>query len=145
MSKIEYDLRAYFDNDFITFNSFAFRSSGQIIFGDYPFFLGANLGGSKNLRGLPTNRYVGDASITFQSDWKIFIGKPRIIVPGKLGLKLFTDLGRIFYKDEVSKTWHPSFGAGLFFDILDRTLTINFDAAFSKNLNRFYFYFTKSF
>lgn len=145
MSKIEYDLRAYFDNDFITFNSFAFRSSGQIIFGDYPFFLGANLGGSKNLRGLPTNRYVGDASITFQSDWKIFIGKPRIIVPGKLGLKLFTDLGRIFYKDEVSKTWHPSFGAGLFFDILDRTLTINFDAAFSKNWNRFYFYFTKSF
>lgn len=144
MTKIGFDLRAYFENNFITTNSIGLRSSGNFVFGDYPFFLGANLGGSRNIRGLPTNRFIGDASIAFQADWKIFIGKPRIIIPGKLGIKLFSDIGRVFLESEESKTWHSSIGTGLFFDILDRTITINFDAAFSKDWNRFYFYLTKN-
>lgn len=145
IKKFEYDVKAYFENEFITSNSISIRGTGLINFGEYPFFLGASLGGSKNLRGLPTNRYLGDALISFQTDWKIFIGKPQIIVPGELGLKLFADIGRVFFKDEASKIWHPSLGAGLFFDILDRTLVINFDAAFSKEWNRFYFYLNKNF
>ena len=47
--------------------------------------------------------------------------------------------------DEKSDLWHQSFGGGVYYDILDRLLTINFDIAASKDLIRYYFYFTKSF
>lgn len=143
--KSRLDIRTYFENDIFTNNTLSLRAAGEIIKGDYPFYKGASLGGSKSLRGYPTNRFIGDASLIFQSEWRIHIGKPRVIIPGKLGIRLFAETGRVFLVDEKSDLWHQSYGGGFYYDILDRLLTINFDIAVSKDLVRYYFYFTKSF
>ncbi|MFZ1519950.1 MAG: BamA/TamA family outer membrane protein [Ignavibacteriaceae bacterium] len=143
--KSKIDLRMYFENELVTNNTLSFRAAGEYLNGRYPFFFGASLGGSKGLKGFPTNRFVGDASLLFQSEWRIYIGKPRIIIPGKFGIKLFAETGRVFLEDEKSDRWHNSFGGGLYFDILERFLTTNVDIAASKEWTRFYFYFTKTF
>jgi hypothetical protein len=143
--KSRIDLRTYFESDFVTNNTISIKAVGEILKGDYPFFKGASLGGSKSLRGHPSNRFVGDALLFFQSEWRIFIDKPRIFIPGRFGIRLFAETGRVYLKDEESDLWHQSYGGGLYYDILDRLLTINFDIAASKDLVRYYLYFTKSF
>lgn len=141
---LKIDLRSYFESDLLTHTTFSVRIAGEKVFGSYPFFKGASLGGSKSLIGYPRNRYVGDASILTQAELKIYLGKPRIIIPGKFGLTLFTETGRVFLKGEDSSVWHPSVGGGFYFDILERLLTINFDIAFSKDYTRFYLSFSNS-
>ena len=66
------DIRTYFENEFITNNTLSFKAIGELLNGDYPFFKGASLGGSKSLRGHPSNRFVGDASLFFQSELRIY-------------------------------------------------------------------------
>lgn len=141
---IKTDFRSYIENNLITHTTLSLRISGEQVFGIYPFFKGASLGGSRSLLGYPKNRFVGDASIFTQAELKIYLGKPRIIIPGKFGITFFTETGRVFLKGENSKKWHSSLGGGFYFDILDRMLTINFDVAFSKDYKRFYLSFSNS-
>lgn len=141
---LKVDLRSYFENNFITQTTLSLRVAAEQVFGNYPFYKGASLGGSRSLIGYPKNRYVGDASVLTQAEVKMYLGKPRIIIPGKFGLTLFSETGRVFLKGENSKKWHSSVGGGFYFDIFERLLTINFDVAFSKEYVRFYLSFSNS-
>ena len=91
----------------------ALRAGGQKLFGAYPFQEGATLGGGENFRGLPRQRYWGDASVFGNAELRLLLVKrDRALIP-RLGVFGLADVGRVFLEGESSDRWHTAFGGGL--------------------------------
>jgi len=112
-SRVKFDARTYFQSEFLTKSSLAFRLLGTKIWGNFPFFESAVLGGQDNLRGYRRERFSGDALLNGSLDWRAYLMRYKLIVPAQFGFTLFTDIGRVFYAGENSETWHQSYGGGL--------------------------------
>ena len=97
----------------------AIRAGGQKIFGNYPFFASAFLGGAGNLRGFDEQRFAGDAMAYANSDLRLTLLRLRGTIPGDLGVFGLADVGRVWVDGETSDEWHNSFGGGFWFG-LDR-------------------------
>jgi hypothetical protein len=128
--------------------TFAFRAGGEKVFGSYPYFEAAYLGGGlggigaaagdEPLRGLPRHRYAGDAALWGNAELRLPVSRFRIILPGTWGLVGYGDGGRVYLEGESSNTWHYGGGAGLWFAWLDRANTISFTYARSEGRDAFY-------
>jgi hypothetical protein len=126
----------------------ALRVGGEKVFGNYPYFEAADLGGGSGrigpiggddpLRGLQRQRYAGDASVFGSADLRIYVSRFRIVLPGTWGLLGFGDVGRVYLKGEQSDKWHQGVGGGLWFAWLDRANTITASYARSEGHNVFY-------
>ncbi|MBN2773006.1 MAG: BamA/TamA family outer membrane protein [Prolixibacteraceae bacterium] len=108
----------------------ALRAGGAVNFGDYEFYNANYLGGKTNIRGLYSNRYAGDKSFYQNTELRIKLTNLRsYIFNGQLGLLVFNDVGRVWYKNEKSKEWHRGTGVGLWltpFDFTAISATYNF-------------------
>jgi hypothetical protein len=116
----------------------ALRAGGQKLFGRYPFQEAATLGGSENFRGLPRQRYWGDASAFGNSELRfLLVNRDGALVPrfGVLGL---ADLGRVFLKGESSERWHTAWGGGLWMAVVDPKNVASLTIATSEGHVRFY-------
>jgi len=126
----------------------ALRVGGEKVFGNYPYFEAAYLGGGAEriggigfedpLRGLYRQRYVGDASLSGSADLRIYVSRFRLVLPGTWGLLGFGDVGRVYLKGEDSNKWHKGYGGGLWFAWLDRTNTVTATYGRSEGNNAFY-------
>ncbi len=127
---------------FKTFTDFILilSGSGEKLFGTYPFFEAAALGGIKNLRGFPRERFQGDAMISGQSDLKIKIASVNLFLPSTFGISGMSDIGRVFVKGENSEKWHNTYGGGLWLEIAKMAL-LNFTIAHSPEITKYYFSF----
>jgi hypothetical protein len=92
----------------------AARVGGQRLFGAYPWFDAAFIGG-RNDRGYHSHRFAGDASLYGNVELRAYFGRPRFqsIFPVRLGVVVFADAGRVWLEGENSRRWHPSAGGGL--------------------------------
>ena len=92
----------------------AARVGGQRLFGTYPWFDAAFIGG-RNDRGYHSHRFAGDASLYSNVELRTYFGRPHFesIFPVRLGLVAFVDAGRVWLEGENSRRWHPSAGGGL--------------------------------
>jgi hypothetical protein len=97
--------------------------------------------GASTNRGFRTRRFAGDASVYGNTDLRIVLFRPKIIVPGDFGIQGFADVGRVFVDDENSDDWHPSGGGGIWFSPLVRTNTISLSVADSPEETLAYFRF----
>ncbi len=89
---------------------------GHIFSENYEYFQALNLGSNNFLRGFRKDRFSGK-SIFYQSiefRYKLFNSKS-YIVPGAVGLLAFNEVGKVWVKDQFSKKWHHSYGAGLYY------------------------------
>ena len=126
----------------------ALRVGGEKVFGTFPYFEAAYLGGGLGgygllagddpVRGLPHHRYAGDASVYGGADLRIYISRFRLILPGTWGLLGFGDVGRVYLDGEDSNQWHHGYGGGLWFAWLDRANTISATYGRSEKRNAFY-------
>ena len=96
---------------------FAQRLTGDLIFGDLPFYEELDLGGSESVRGLPSARERDAGRVLLNSElrWR---GIPIAARKGMyLGLTLFADAGQIFEgaQDFQMDDWRTSAGGGLRF------------------------------
>jgi hypothetical protein len=96
----------------------AARVGGRRVWGEYPWFDAAFVGSSRNLRGYRKNRFAGDASLYASVEARLWLFKGRLIAPGRWGIFGLTDVGRVYYQDESSDTWHADYGGGIFFQML---------------------------
>ena len=71
----------------------AARVGGRRVWGDYPWFESAFVGGSKNLRGYRKNRFAGDASLYGSVEARLWLFKGRLIAPGRWGIFGLADTG----------------------------------------------------
>jgi hypothetical protein len=109
----------------------ALRVGAQRVFGTYPFFEAAHIGGRESLRGLTTRRYAGDAAVYGNSELRLKLNQNW----GVLGL---ADVGRVFLEGESSNQWRAAVGGGIWIAPLTGNHMISATLAGSGERLRFY-------
>ena len=117
----------------------AVRVGGRHLWGDYPWFEAAPIGGLNN-RGFVSRRFIGDSSLFAGVSLRGWLGRVRFpIVPMRLGLVGFLETGRVWHGVDESKTWHTSAGGGLLLQPLSAPITLHAVVGHSKESTLFYF------
>jgi hypothetical protein len=91
------------------------RAGARRVWGRYPYFEAARVGGGSSVRGYSTGRFMGDAGVFGQAEVRVPLGRASLIVPGTVGLLGLADAGRVYLDGESSDIWHAGFGGGLWF------------------------------
>jgi hypothetical protein len=102
----------------------ALRAGGKRVWGDYPFFEAAFVGGAATVRGLREDRYAGDASAYGNAELRVRLGRFFVLLPGDYGVFGLADVGRVFFEGESSDVWHTGVGGGFWFAFLDPANTV---------------------
>ncbi len=105
------------------------RAGARRVWGRYPYFEAARIGGSGSVRGYSTGRFLGDAGVFGQAELRLPISKATLAVPGKLGVFGLADVGRVYLDGESSDDWHPGFGGGIWFSWLGGAKVISLAVA----------------
>jgi hypothetical protein len=120
--------------------SLALRVGGRTMWGSYPWFESAVIGGSSNVRGYKTNRFRGDSSLYGNAELRFWAGRQKTpVLPLRFGLTAFSEAGRVWLEGEDSDTWHPGYGFGLMLQPIGIPLTITGSLAFGDEGTHFYF------
>ncbi|MEO8140931.1 MAG: hypothetical protein ABI742_14855, partial [Gemmatimonadota bacterium] len=117
----------------------ALRAGGKRIWGSYPFFESAFIGGPGTVRLGRENRYAGDASAYGTAELRLALFRTTLVVPADVGILGLADAGRVFLEGESSSKWHSAFGGGVWLAFLDRSNTISASLATSDERTRLYF------
>jgi len=137
-SKTQVDIRAYLKSEFLTRSSLALRFYGAKLWGTYPFFDAAFLGGSENLRGYNRERFAGNAAAFGSVEWRTHLFPFELVVPAQFGFSVFTDFGRVYYPGEDSNKIHQSYGGGIWSYFIEPEYLGNFTVAKSSEDLAFY-------
>ena len=117
--------------------SLALRVGGQRVFGRYPFQDAAFLGSWDTVRGLPQNRYAGDASLYANAELRLPLGLD-LFSSGRIGLFALADTGRVYLDGETSSRWHRSWGGGTWLAFANGRRTMSAALAHSEGNLGFY-------
>jgi len=109
----------------------ALRVQGVALSGSFPFYEAAFLGGPGSLRGFPSQRFAGDASLLGSAELRFSIGRWKLIIPTEIGLFLLGDAGRVFVDGQSPGSLHTDAGAGLWAAPLNRDTILSFLVASS--------------
>lgn len=107
----------------------ALRGGGRRVFGDFPFFESAFLGGIRSLRGFDEQRFAGEAMAFGNAELRLSLLPMTLMVPGRLGVLGLADVGRVWVDGEASDTWHRAFGGGLWFGVDPRNMVLSVTVA----------------
>ena len=121
----------------------ALRAGGKKVWGDFPFFESAFVGGASTVRGLREQRYAGDAAVYGNAELRVRLGRFFVVLPGDFGVFGIADVGRVYLEGESSDTWHSGVGGGIWFAFLDRANTLS--ASLVKGDDRTGFYLRAGF
>ena len=89
---------------------FAHRTGGATNFGEYDFYFANTLGRSENLRGFWRYRFSGRTNLYQNTELRLSLSRRR-----NFGMLGFVDDGKVWVKDEDSKTLHVGYGGGFYF------------------------------
>jgi hypothetical protein len=107
----------------------ALRVAGKKLWGTYPFHEAAFVGGWNTVRGLPEQRYAGDAALYGNAELRLALARVFVLLPSELGIFGLADAGRVYLSGEQSERWHAAVGGGLWFAFLNRANTLSLAAA----------------
>ncbi len=116
----------------------AIRLGGRKLWGQYPYFEAAFIGGASTVRLGRVNRYAGDASAYGSTELRLSLAKVKLILPATLGVFGLADAGRVFLEGESSDTWHAAAGGGVWLSYLDRAYTLSLAIAESEERTAIY-------
>ena len=117
--KVKAEGTVYLPLPSLPYSRLALRAGGEKIWGDFPFYEAAFLGGSKSIRGYDKQRFAGDASLYANSELRLYLGTFKFLVPVMFGPLAFIETGRVFYDGEDSDKWHTGYGGGLWFGFIE--------------------------
>jgi hypothetical protein len=103
----------------------AFRAGGKKLWGNFPYFDAAFLGGSESFRTEERNRYVGDASVYGSTELRIPVAKFPLILPLDVGVLGFADVGRVYLNGQSPGGWHSAAGGGFWVGYLNPGLNVS--------------------
>jgi hypothetical protein len=121
----------------------SFRIGGKKIWGHYPFFESAFIGGPSTVRLGKVNRYAGDASAYGSAELRLSLARFDLVLPTDFGVFGLADVGRVFLAGESSDRWHSAGGGGVWFSFVDRAFTLSI--AVAKGAERTGVYFQAGF
>jgi hypothetical protein len=111
----------------------ALRVGGDKLWGSYPFFDAAFVGGGSTIRGFNEQRFAGNASLYGNAELRVFLTKFFFLLPSDLGVFGLADAGRVFAPGERSNAIHEGFGGGVWVSPLGRSNTISLAIARSRD------------
>jgi len=91
----------------------AFRAGGKKLWGDFPYFDAAFLGGSETYRVEEKQHWAGDASLYGSSELRVPLAEFPFILPLNVGALGFADAGRVYYNGDSPGGWHSAAGGGI--------------------------------
>jgi hypothetical protein len=103
----------------------AFRVGGKKLWGRYPYFESAFIGGASTVRLGRVNRYAGDASAYASAELRLALARLQLVLPAQVGVFGLGDVGRVFLAGESSDRWHGAAGGGIWIAYLDRAYTFS--------------------
>ncbi len=103
----------------------ALRVGGRKLWGQYPFFEAAFIGGASTVRLGRVNRYAGDAAAYGSTELRIPLARVTLVLPADVGVFGLADVGRVFIEGESSDKWHSAVGGGIWLAYLERANTIS--------------------
>ena len=117
--KVKAEGTVYLPLSSLPYSRVALRAGGEKIWGKFPFYEAAYLGGSKSIRGYDKQRFAGDASLYANSELRLYLGTFKFLVPVMFGPLAFIESGRVFYDGEDSHKWHTGYGGGFWFGFIE--------------------------
>jgi hypothetical protein len=96
----------------------ALRGGAEKLWGDFPYFDAAFLGGSHSLRTAPRQRFAGDASLHGSAELRLPLASFPFILPMNIGALGFVEAGRVFVDGHSPSGWHTGVAAGLWLGVL---------------------------
>jgi len=102
----------------------AFRVGGKKLWGDFPYFDAAFLGGSETFRTEEKQRYAGDASLYGTTELRVPVAKFPLILPLDVGLIGLADAGRVYVKGDSPGGWHTAAGGGFWVGALNPGISV---------------------
>lgn len=109
---------------FLTRPVLALRGGGEKVYGTFPYFDAAFIGGSRSLRTEHRQRFAGDAALYGTTELRVPIGTFPVIVPLNIGALGFVDVARVYADGDSPGGWHQGTGAGLWFAFVRSDLGI---------------------
>jgi hypothetical protein len=103
----------------------ALRAGGRKLWGAFPFFEAAFIGGNSTVRLGRVNRYAGDAAAYGSVELRLALGRMKLVLPADFGVFGLADGGRVFLDGESSDRWHGAVGGGLWLAYLNRANTVS--------------------
>jgi hypothetical protein len=112
----------------------ALRAGGKKLWGPFPYFDAAFLGGSESFRTEEKQRYAGDASAYGTAELRVPIAKFPFILPLDVGALGFVDEGRVYLNGASPGGWHSAAGGGIWVGYLNPGTNLN--VLFTNNRQR---------
>ena len=116
----------------------ALRVAGRRVWGTYPFYEAAFVGGDSTVRGFVEHRFSGDAALYGNVELRLSIARFYLLVPAQLGVFGLGDAGRVYLSGETSDRWHAAAGGGVWLSFLSPANTVSVAAAHSVEGTRWY-------
>jgi hypothetical protein len=132
--KARAEARAYVTGRVVAPATLAVRVAGERVWGRYPYYEGATIGGTWTVRGFDRDRFTGDASVIGNAELRLLLARPHFPAYGVMGISLFGDMGRVFVSGEDSQRWHHSVGAGLWSSFIKPAYT--FSATVARSVEK---------
>lgn len=112
---------------------------GRIFTPTYEYFQALSLGANNFLRGFRKDRFTGSSLLygSLELRVKLFESKSYLL-PGAVGITGFTEAGKVWYEGQDSKTWHHSYGGGIYYAAYNFAL-LSANMAFSREDQLFNF------
>jgi hypothetical protein len=104
----------------------AMRAGGQQVFGEFPYFESAFLGGSETMRTLHRQQYAGDRSLYGTVELRLPVASFPFIFPLNFGLLGFADAGRVYMDGASPGGWHTGMGGGFWLGTMKPSTNVNF-------------------
>jgi hypothetical protein len=91
--------------------------AGHMFNDSVEYFQALSIGQNNVLRGFRKNRFSGTSLAYGSLEFRIKLFESKsYIFPGQVGLIVFNDVAKVWYKEEVSKRWHYVAGGGFYYN-----------------------------
>jgi hypothetical protein len=117
----------------------AARIGGKKIWGAFPWYDAAFIGGPQSVRGWVASRFAGDASAYASAELRIHLLDGHFLMPSMWGLLGFADVGRVWVGGESPGGEHWGFGGGLWWGLLGTKNIVSLEVGVSEEDTTLYF------
>lgn len=138
-TRMQSDVSFYYTIRIPSSLTIATRVGGGFNRGKYEYYQGQFLSGPVHLRGFRKTRFVGDEAAFGNAELRYgFANIRNRVIPTRVGVNAFYDIGRVWFENETSNTWHRGYGGGIWFAPLDAAV-FAIELGSSKEETRLYF------
>jgi hypothetical protein len=102
------------------------RGGGKKLFGAFPFYESAFIGGNNTTRFMDPQRYAGDAALFGTTELRAPLVDFSLVLPLKAGIIGVADAGRVWVDGDSPGGWHTVAGGGFFISLLDESSLLSF-------------------